>query len=364
MKLSTQISKYIAKSFLISIGISLLTLLAVIFIGDIVEFGRRLETHQNAGWGTAIKLAILHLPYMVQEIIPYAVLFGSMLCINKLSNTQELIIIRSTGLSLWQIFLPGTLISIFIGIFIISIFNPLISATQTKLQKIEAENFGASLSSLSVSGSGFWLRQAINNGTDVIYARNLEAKEMRLKNVTVFRFDKENNITMRLDSDTAELKDGFWYLLDANITDNSGVSSKQNFINLPTSLTKSQIQEGFSSPETMSIWTLIPFIKMLQKAGFSAKNHRLHLHMLVSLPILLAGMTLLGCSINIRKPKGTRGGLRFLLGISLGFALFYLMTIIEALGLSSKVNIAVAAWLPSIIPFLLGISLLIHMEET
>ena len=363
MKLSAQISRYIAGNFLVSIAISLLTLLSVIFIGDIVEFGRRLGTRESAGWGTAIKLSILHLPFMVQEIIPYAVLFGSMLCISKLSSTQELVILRSTGLSLWQVFLPGTLISIFLGIIIISIFNPLVSATQTKLQKIEAENFGTSLSSLSVSGSGFWLRQAINDGTDVIYARNLEAKGMRLKNVTVFRFDKNNSITQRLDSKTAELKNNFWYLTDANITNNQGNTSKQEFINLPTSLTKSQIQEGFSSPETMSIWTLIPFIKMLQKAGFSAKQHRLHLHMLISLPILLAGMTLIGCSINIKRPKSTKRRISFLLGISLGFALFYLRTIIEALSLSGKVNVEVAAWLPSIIPFLLGISLLIHMEE-
>ena len=364
MKLSTNISKYISKYYITSISITLSVLIIAVFIGDLVEYARRLGSKEEAGWGTALKLSILHLPFMIQEIIPYAILFGSMLWVNRVSNTQELIIIRSTGLSLWQTFMPIAVISLILGFFIITIFNSLVSATQTRIQQIESEVLGTSLNALSVSGSGFWLRQVANKGTDVIYSREVNAKEMKLLNVTIFKFDNNDNIIKRIDSDSAQLKENFWYLTNVLITDNDSRTDKLESLNIQTSLSKSQIQEGFSSPDTMSIWSLVPFIKMLKRAGFSANTHRLHLHNLLSLPFLLLGMTILGSSLSINTSRKKNLRLKSVIGIGFGFMIFYLMTIIEALGISGKIPILIASWLPAFIPLLLGISLLLHMEET
>ena len=74
MKLSTNISKYISKYYITSISITLSVLIIAVFIGDLVEYARRLGSKEEAGWGTALKLSILHLPFMIQEIIPYAML--------------------------------------------------------------------------------------------------------------------------------------------------------------------------------------------------------------------------------------------------------------------------------------------------
>ncbi len=364
MKLYTELSKYISQYYISSIFISTIVLLLAVFIGDLVEYFRIAGSKENVGMGIAIKLAFLHLPFMLQETIPYAILFGSIFWISRLTKNQELIIMRSTGLSLWQIFLPGTFLAACIGVFNILAFNPLVAATQTKLQQIENNFLRSSINSLSVSGSGFWLRQAIANGTDVLYAREVNAKEMKLIKVTIYRFDQENNITQRIDAESAELKEKYWDISNALITNPLGRSFHNKSLKLNTLLTKSQIQEGFTSPETMSLWTLIPFIKMLNKAGFSAKKHRLYFHNLLTLPFLLVGMTILGSSINIKPPRNRVINLRLIMGISFGFAMFYLMTIIEALGLSGKVYIEIAAWLPAFIPVFLGISLLLHMEET
>ena len=57
-----------------SISITLSVLIIAVFIGDLVEYARRLGSKEEAGWGTALKLSILHLPFMIQEIIPYAML--------------------------------------------------------------------------------------------------------------------------------------------------------------------------------------------------------------------------------------------------------------------------------------------------
>ena len=85
-----------------------------------------------------------------------------------------------------------------VGILFIFVFSPLISATQKKIQKIELETLGKPITSLLVSSAGFWLKQGHDNGSEIIYANKLDTKSMSLKDVIVFRFDKENKIKEKL----------------------------------------------------------------------------------------------------------------------------------------------------------------------
>ena len=131
-----------------------------------------------------------------------------------------------------------------------------------------------------------------------------------------------------------------------------------------TNLTQDQIQEGFSSPESMSIWSIGPFIKMLKKAGFSAKRHRLHLHSMLALPFLLAGMSIIGSCFATKPLTLIAGNYRFVLGLGIGFLLFYFVSILEALGLSGKIAVELAAWTPPAISLLIGGSMILHAEDS
>ena len=60
---------------------------------------------------------------------------------------------------------------------------------------------------------------------------------------------------------------------------------KQEF-KIRTTVTSSQIREGFSNPETVSLLSLYSFIKMFEKAGFSTNKHRLHLYKLIFFSVI------------------------------------------------------------------------------
>ena len=129
---------------------------------------------------------------MFFEILPFAFLFGGMLWTIRVNKNRELLVMRTSGLSLLKISIPIFLSSMIVGILFIFVFSPLISATQKKIQKIELETLGKPITSLLVSSAGFWLKQGHDNGSEIIYANKLDTKSMSLNDVIVFRFDKES----------------------------------------------------------------------------------------------------------------------------------------------------------------------------
>ena len=363
MNLNSEIYKYISKTFLFSTGIIIVLFASIIFIGDAVEFGKKLSSNENVSTTLILILSSLNLPKMLLEILPFCFFFSGMLWVIKLSNTKELIVMRTTGLTIRKITLPIFLVSIILGLFFVIVFSPLISATQKKILSIEADVLGKPINSILVTNSGFWVKQGNIDGNDMIYAKNLDAKTMQFNDVIVFNFNKEYEVKKKIKAESSELYENYWLLKNTEIINNMGEISVMPKIKIPTSITKSQIKEGFSSPDSLSLWSLIPFIKMFENAGFSAKKHRYHLYKLFSFPFLLAAMSLLGVSFNLNNFTRKKTNLLFLMGIITGFFIFYITKIINALSLAGKMPLLFGSILPIILPLFLAIALIIHADE-
>jgi lipopolysaccharide export system permease protein len=50
-------------------------------------------------------------------------------------------------------------------------------------------------------------------------------------------------------------------------------------------------------------------------------------------------------------------------GVGAGFLLFFLSNLVAALGQSASVPVVLAAWAPAAVSTLLGVSMLLHLED-
>ena len=135
MKLNSEIFKYIAKTFLVSSAIIIFSFSSIIFIGDLVEYNKKLATYDSNSIGLIFSLSALNLPKMLQEILPFCLLFSGMLWAIKVNKSKELLVIRSSGLPVRKICYPIFLVSIIIGFLSVTTFGPLVSATQKKYRR-------------------------------------------------------------------------------------------------------------------------------------------------------------------------------------------------------------------------------------
>ena len=367
MTLPWTLFRYIAKHFLLSIMLALFGLLAITMLIDIVELIRRASGKSDIPLSVILELSALRIPYLAEKLIPYAVLIGSMMALTRLTRTQELVVARAAGVSVWQFLAPAVSVVMIMGVFIATVFNPFSAVLLMRYEHIEGKYFSGTPSLLSISPSGLWMRQIEhdegNISERVIYTARVSQSTMVFSNVIVFSFDKNQRFMERLDVEHAVLEQGMLHLYQITRSIPGKPAEQIADMLIPTTLTLTHIQDSFASPETMSFWHLPSFITMLENAGFSALRHRLYWHSLLASPFLMAGTVYVAAVFSLRQPRRGKVGLLVVAGILSGFLLHFFTDIIFAFGSAGTLPVILAAWTPAFVVIMIGASLLLHLED-
>jgi lipopolysaccharide export system permease protein len=238
------------------------------------------------------------------------------------------------------------------------------SATlRERSKQMEAELFGGVPGGGLQDASGFWINQSNSEGQAIINAARSEQQGVRLTGLTVFRFDPELQFKERIEAREATLEEGRWlfksvrrYTLDSPPVD-------QETMVLATSLTRAQVRNSFSTPETVSFWQLPGYIKSSESSGFATAGFRLQYHKLIAQPFLLAAMVMLAASVSLRFFRF--GGVQkmVLSGVGSGFLLYVLSKVTEDLSKAELMHPLAAAWLPVCVGGLTGFLALLYQED-
>lgn len=356
--------RYIARQFFGWCGGVFLAMLTIVFLLDYVELIRRAGTKPEATLLVLLEMAALKQPYMAQQIMPFAILFGTMMAFWRLTRSHELVVARAAGISVWQFLAPPLAGAFLIGALAVAVFNPVASVMQASYEQLDNRILRGGGDQLALSGSGLWLRQSDDAGNhSIIHAERFLLPQQALQSVTFLFLTDDTKLTRRIDADEARLKAGKWEVTGGSDWHSGKPPQPFDRVDVETNLTPRKMQDSFASPETMSFWELPGFIRLLENSGFSAQRHRLYFNALLARPLLFGAMVLLAASFSLRMQR--RGGATLMIaaGVASGFVLYFFSDVVFALGLSSTIPIALAAWTPTGVSWLLGASLLLHLED-
>ena len=359
MRLSVTLSVYIARQLLSWLAIMAVGLGCLVFLLSFVEQLRR----TSGVAGLAIELAILQLPFLIQKTLPFIILFGSMMAFWRLSRTNELVVARSAGISAWQFLLPAVLVGAAVGGMQTTVFNPLASSMLARYEQVDAEYLRHATSRLSVSPTGVWLRQGSEGGQTVINAQRIAQDGAKLLTVIFFVFENPDRFISRIDAESAELKNGYWLIRNANLSTLDEPRKYVDEYKVDTDLTPDKIADSFASPETLSFWAIPGFLEALEAAGFSGHRHRLYLHSLLAMPLLLGAMVLFAAVFTLKIGTRTSATRTIGAGVICSFLLYFLSDVINAMGLSGGLPAVMAAWSPAALATMLAMAMVFHLED-
>ncbi len=377
MKITPTLSAYLAKKYVINLLILLGALLAIIYLFDTVELIRRASKHADIPIILVLQMGLLKLPEVGQTLFPFAVLFSAMFTFWQLTRKYELIVVRASGFSIWQFLLPIAAVGVIFGIMQMTVINPIGAVFVGKFEQLERTHLKRQKNHIAVFKEGLWLKQAIRIESDnradenndlisgyiILHAQKVKQPEWILKNVTILYFTDENTFLQRIDARTATLEDNLWRFNDITIHKDYSRPAREDSYQLPTTLTKQDIKESFASPESMSFWKLPAYIKTLEQTGFDATRLKVYYHNLLSQPLMFCAMILLAASVSMRPPRSKATFAMIATGVFIGFLVFFLSSFLQALGSSHQIPVALAAWAPALISFLLGLAVMMNMED-
>jgi len=362
------LSLYLARRFLVALGLVAAIFGTLVFLIDLIEHIRRLSQSGTANLADAMTLAALNAPNVLYQILPLVVMLASVAYFIGLARTSELVAIRASGRSALRALLAPVTVAALVGVFAVTVLNPVVSMTTRSLALMQERLSAGSDRVLSISAEGLWLRQGSENGQVVIRANRSNPDGTQLFGATFLSFTPAGPPVERIEAARAQLQPGAWRLLDAKIwrldAENPEASAELRAeMTLPTDLTPDKIRDSFGTPESVSIWALTDFIEGLERAGFASTLHRVWLQKEIATPALLAAIVLLAAGFTMRHARFGRTGVSVLGAILAGFAVFFVRNFAQVLGENGQLPIMMAAWVPPVATALAALGLLLHLED-
>lgn len=367
MKPNSILGMYLIKQTILNFLFVLAVISAIIMMFDMIEILRRTSGKDAVSLGFLIEYVVAKLPETVDKVIPFIVMVSTMITFWQLSKTNEFVIIRASGVSIWGVLVPVLSAVFAIGVFWVLVINPvsarLYELKETLSYRLSTNNPHAFL----FSNKGLWIREAKDKDTIAIInasGLNLRNNVLWLQDVSILEVSERTQVKRHIEAFVATLENGSLNLRDVRIYKSGQQAEILNTMSYPTEMDIQRIKDNFVDPEAISFWNLPDTIHFYEASGFSVIRHKMRYLSLIALPFLLMAMVLVA-GLFALKPSQRQGGvlLMIILGIATGFTVYFTSQVISAFGLNLYIPIWFAVWAPGIIIASISISVYLHKEE-
>ena len=362
------LNRYIARRVFLGILMAFAIITSIIMLVDFVETTRNLEAGSSISLTTLLMMVGLNAPRLVEQTIPFVILFGVMATLFGLNKRSELIIMRASGLSAWHFLKPAIIVTGLIGILWTIAFNPLAEISARKYESVVRSASGQNSAIHKSMKTDIWLREGDEDGHLVIHAKSADVLKHTLYDVTFYYLDFDEagrpTFTTRYDAKSAELfKNNYWVL--SSVTENEGGKARRYFstASKPTNISWETLRAQTQTHKSPPFWSIRAEINKAKKAGFDTSPLILQFHKLMALPITLIAMAIIaaGAALNMSRSGGT---LRLLIaGSALGFGVYFADNIISAFGETGALPPILAAWAVPLLVLSGGIIFLSKVED-
>jgi len=351
------INRYLIKETSYSIILIMVALLAMFAFFDLLQ---ELESIGKGSYGILkiVLFVALSTPGHFYEIVPIAVLIGTIYSLGQLSRNSEIIILRVSGMSilnigmtLLRIGLVFTIITFIVGEMITPISEKTAQRMRIKaIDSVIAQDFR----------SGLWVKDGKNfvNVEQVL-------PDAKLLNIHIYEFDENFQMKAINQAKTGTFNGETWDLTDLTQTNLEKTNVKSTHI--AKSEWKSLIRPELMSillvvPEKMSAWNLYSYISHLSKSKQKTSRYEIALWAKVVYPLACLVMVMLALPFGFLQQRSSGVANKLFAGVLLGILYQVLNKVSLHLGLLNDWSAFTSAVMPTFLFLLTAIFMLIWVE--
>lgn len=367
MKPNTILAKYLMKSFFVAFFAVFFLVIGVVLMFEIIDLLRRVSGRADVGISIVFKMAFSKLPRTIEMVFPFVVMIAGMASFWKLSKSQEYVVTKAAGISIWSFLSPILLSAFVIGFVNIMLINPISSKMYEIHETLDYQLKSRNPDAILFNSKGLWIREAINKEDVMI----LQAASVRMddgiifiKGISIIEMDNIARPIRRLEAYIGELGAGYIDLKDVKIYKQGEATEFVPSLKYNTTINIDRIRENFIEPDAISFWDLPNTIKFYEASGFAVQKHYLRYLSLWASPFLLASMVLIAAMFALRS-NTRKGGVMIMIvgGIATGFIVYFMSQVIYAFGVNGYIPAWLSVWAPFFIISSVGVSVILQIEE-
>jgi lipopolysaccharide export system permease protein len=245
----------------------------------------------------ALSYVALMVPSHLYELMPIAVLIGTIFVMSRLAQNSEYTILRTSGLGPWRALKTLLLLGLVFVAITFAIGDYVSPVADRTAQLLKARYTGR----ITIGQTGAWLKERQDYGQFAVNVGEL-TPDGQLRGVRIFEFDNKGLLVsmMRADSATFDASDA-WELEQVYRTEfpqagaNSGKIERARIASLrwPNRLSAEMVSAALLKPERMSTFDLFQYIGHLQKNAQTAQRYEIEFWKKVFYPLSCLVMVVL-----------------------------------------------------------------------
>jgi lipopolysaccharide export system permease protein len=353
------VRRLIYGEILLTTGFVLLAFLALFFFFDLVEelpsLGRvsRLEPDVTYEMRHALLYVALLLPSRIYELMPIAVLIGSVAVMARLAKGSEYTILRTSGMGPWlalRTLLGIGLVFVVVTFAVGDYVAPLADKTA---QLLKARYQGR----ISLGQTGAWLKEKQTYSNFSVNVGSLSPTGS-LGEVRIFEFDNQGMMVSTVEAQSGQIEpDDTWLLsgVERREFDTGGQQSAKivhahlDTYSWPNSLSAEMVSVALLKPDRMRTTDLYAYVSHLENNGQTAQRYEIEFWRKVFYPLSCLVMVVLALPFAYLHFRS--GGITGYVfgGVMIGISFFLLNNVFGYIGNLNQWQPWLAAASPSLI---------------
>ena len=317
MKVIKTIEKYILKELGSTSLLVLVGLLSLFMFFDLLSIIDDLNEDQFK-FRAAIFLALFELPRHAYLLLPVACLIGGLIVFTQLASNTELDVLRTAGISAYQLVFSIAKIS---SVFILAIYflgEVVIPFSESKRDAVQ-QQINPKVISSSLP-SGFWFKDQ----NSLINVKSIDSAH-ELTGISIYSIDEQGNqlISIQRADKAYYVQDDLWQLrrvVVLTMGDNAIKEDKTDVKEWRLTIDSSVIASAVVKPEEMSIQDLVTYRHYLKTTQQSLSRYSIAMWKTITYPWTVFIMLLLCVPIALSVRRGVSLGPRRFVGFLFGVA--------------------------------------------
>jgi lipopolysaccharide export system permease protein len=352
------LDRYLLREFFQALLFTVLVFVGLYVIAEMVDDMRGFVEHRPA-----VTLIVLYyayrLPYYLVQVMPMAVLLSALFSLGQLGRHNELIALRSCGVSFLRIARPIlTAALILVGVVLLFI-EAVMPATTPRARHIKRVNIERKADD-SFQYRRDWITRSVA-GNWILQARHFDALAGHMSGVIVVHLTADRRVEERIDAETGAWLNGEWRLEKGVRRVFSPEGEVREFYRFEVYEWKVReqprefIRENKEEDQLLSmpLKELRYQIKLLREMGSDPRTEEVNFHLKIAFPFAIFILALLGVALPFIFPTGQRALVWTAIGfvVTIVTAFFYIgfIAIGSSLGKNGTLPPLLSVWIANLL---------------
>lgn len=338
----TLLDRYLGRAVF---GAALMVLLVLAALSVFFTFVGEFSHVGQGSYGVlqALGYSLLLLPEQSLTLFPTAMLMGTLLGLGGLASSNELMVMRTAGISIRRIAVSALLGGLAMAVLVALIGEYLAPPANRYANNTRSLQMYGRIGSLS--GHGVWAR----DGDVFVNVRKLSGQGL-IRDIYIYRFD-QGRLTSASHAAEARFEHGEWTLHDIATTRLNGTTEAEathrDSAVWSTLLDPGMLRLFIVNPRSLSARGLQRYIGYLQQNDLDATRYRITFWSKIVRPVTVLVMVLLAIPFVFGPLRSVTTGHRMLIGILTGIAFYLFNTTVIQVGEVVGAPPLWTAWTPT-----------------